>query len=206
MKAKDGFTGLEGRDWLNAEWSDRCSYDKDRNFVNICHIEILSLAMKLFLIKTFLILSLHNEGNLLTPGCSVEPLCRNYTTFGETFCMRDHYYELWDLEKNFGEKTLCEDNLRHPGKNPNIPLEEMIFGEYRARGPEKESERKFDVGVGKESTPYGVVLNDCCVLKISGGKITKNIPDPCSQKFWFDSSHIFTLYFNHKVSKMSFEQ
>ena len=102
--------------------------------------------------------------------------------------MRDHYYELWDLEKNFGEKTLCEDNLRHPGKNPNIPLEEMIFGEYRPRGPEKESERKFDVGVGKESTPYGVVLNDCCVLKISGGKTTKNIPDPCSQKFWFDSS------------------
>jgi len=150
MRAKDGFTGMEGRDWLNAEWPDRCSYD--------------------------------NEGNLLTPGCSVEPLCRNYTTFGETFCMRDHYYELWDLEKNFGEKTLCEDNLRHPGKNPNIPLEEMIFGEYRARGPEKESERKFDVGVGKESTPYGVVLNDCCVLKISGGKITKNIPDPCSQK------------------------
>ena len=158
------------------------------NSPTIYHIEILGLAMTLFLTKTFLIFSLHNEGNLLTPGCSVEPLCRNYTTFGETFCMRDHYYELWDLEKNFGEKTLCEDNLRHPGKNPNIPLEEMIFGEYRPRGPEKESERKFDVGVGKESTPYGVVLNDCCVLKISGGKTTKNIPDPCSQKFRFDSS------------------
>ena len=48
------------------------------------------------------------EGNSLNPGCTVEPLCRNFTTFGETSCMRDHYYQLWDLEKNFGEKTFCK--------------------------------------------------------------------------------------------------
>ena len=48
------------------------------------------------------------DGVSLNPSCTIEPLCRNYTTFGDTACMRDHYYQLWDLEKNFGEKTFCK--------------------------------------------------------------------------------------------------
>ena len=50
------------------------------------------------------------SGKLLTPNCEVEQKCRDHVTFGETFCMRDHYYQLFDLEKNFGEKIFCDGN------------------------------------------------------------------------------------------------
>ena len=43
------------------------------------------------------------NGILQNPGCTVEPLCRDHESWGGTFCMRDHYYQLWDLEQNFGE-------------------------------------------------------------------------------------------------------
>ena len=46
--------------------------------------------------------------------CTVEPLCRQHTSWGNTYCLRDHYYQLWDLEQNFGEKMLCKnDELSH---------------------------------------------------------------------------------------------
>ena len=46
--------------------------------------------------------------------------------------MRDHYYQLWDLEKNFGEKTLCNDQV--PDKlNANKNLEKTLFGGIMAR-------------------------------------------------------------------------
>lgn len=144
----DGFTGLEGKDWLQASFHDRCSYDE--------------------------------SGKLINQGCSVEPLCRNHTTFGVTRCMRDHYYQLWDLESNFGEKVECDDSSRHSPSNPNIDLETMIFDKYRSRGPEQPFVPKKDVGLGTESTPYGSILNDCCLLEITGGKKETVIPDPCS--------------------------
>ena len=33
--------------------------------------------------------------------------------------MRDHYYQLWDLEQNFGEKTLCDNGLTLDDTDPN---------------------------------------------------------------------------------------
>ena len=44
------------------------------------------------------------------PTCTVEQLCRHHTSWGNTYCLRDHYYQLWDLEQNFGEKMLCKDD------------------------------------------------------------------------------------------------
>jgi len=75
--------------------------------------------------------------------------------------MRDHYYQLWDLEANFGEKIKCDDSSRLESKNPNIALETAIFGKYRPRGPPQPFVRKKDVGLGVESTPYGSMINDC---------------------------------------------
>ena len=67
------------------------------------------------------------QGTLTNPGCTVEPQCRDFSTFGQTFCMRDHYYELWDLEKNFGEKVMCENNGYDKNKNENIALEDAML-------------------------------------------------------------------------------
>ena len=44
------------------------------------------------------------------PTCTVEQLCRQHTSWGNTYCLRDHYYQLWDLEQNFGEKMLCKND------------------------------------------------------------------------------------------------
>ena len=52
------------------------------------------------------------SGNLLTPDCTVEKLCRNHKSFGAVTCVRDHYFELFDLEKNFGEKRFCPKETR----------------------------------------------------------------------------------------------
>ena len=43
------------------------------------------------------------NGILQNPGCKQEQLCRDHASWGQTSCMRDHYYQLWDLEQNFGE-------------------------------------------------------------------------------------------------------
>ena len=60
----------------------------------------------------------YNEaGDILNAQCTAEPQCRDHTTWGQTFCMRDHYYQLFDLEKNFGEKTLCKNS---GNKNANL--------------------------------------------------------------------------------------
>ena len=56
------------------------------------------------------------EGNLITPNCKVEKMCRDHKSFGTTTCVRDHYFELFDIEKNFGEKRFCgEDTVRFKG-------------------------------------------------------------------------------------------
>ena len=49
--------------------------------------------------------------------------------------MRDHYYELWDLEKNFGEKVMCK-NTGSSKKNMNIVLESALLsnGAWGDRG------------------------------------------------------------------------
>ena len=52
-------------------------------------------------------------------------MCREYKTWGDIYCMRDHYYQLFDLEKNFGEKIFCQ-NVN--SDNPNLKLESAIFG------------------------------------------------------------------------------
>ena len=66
------------------------------------------------------------EGNLENPGCSIEPDCRNFTTFGLTNCMRDHYYQLYDLELNFGEKMSCHEQVPNESqfwfKTPSMKL------------------------------------------------------------------------------------
>ena len=156
---KDGRTGPtrqhlnthtkhEGAAWLAADWGQKCSYDE--------------------------------EGNSLNPGCTVEPMCRNYTTFGgysgnedpnirKTTCMRDHYYQLWDLEKNFGEKVFCSDKSSNPRLNANFELEQALgierfdMAAEGTKAPEKPSD-KYGFGLGIESTPIGEWTNDCCVL------------------------------------------
>ena len=76
------------------------------------------------------------NGTSLNPGCSVEPKCRDFATFGQTFCMRDHYYELWDLEKNFGEKVVCDNEKGASSKNLNYVLENALLeaGAWGDRG------------------------------------------------------------------------
>ena len=110
-------------------------------------------------------------GNLLNPGCSVEKLCRDHETFGNTYCMRDHYYQLWDLEKNFGEKMMCNDRV--PTKmNANKKLENALMGGPMARKfsagvdakPSEKPTDKFGYALGVESSPIGSYINDCCVL------------------------------------------
>ena len=59
----------------------------------------------------------NDAGDILNAQCTAEPQCRDHTTWGQTFCMRDHYYQLFDLEKNFGEKTLCKNS---GNKNANL--------------------------------------------------------------------------------------
>ena len=87
--------------------------------------------------------------------------------------MRDHYFQLWDLEKNFGEKTLCGDN--GPDRlNPNHHLEKAIMGGIQERKfsagvdskPAEKDTDKYGIGCGVESSPHASYLNDCCVLNL----------------------------------------
>ena len=99
--------------------------------------------------------------------------------------MRDHYFQLWDLEKNFGEKTLCGGDGKN-GLNLNHQLEIAITGSKQSRqrrSPETQekytgeksagttskssTENPTDphgIGCGTESSPVGQYLSDCCVL------------------------------------------
>jgi len=87
--------------------------------------------------------------------------------------MRDHFYQLWDLEENFGEKTFCSDD-KPDNKNPNMEIESAILGgiqerKFQVGNEEKEPEKPTDpygVGLGVESTPVGRDLNDCCILNL----------------------------------------
>ena len=113
------------------------------------------------------------DGTSLNPKCSIEPLCRNHTTFGVTSCMRDHYYQLWDLEKNFGEKMSCaadrseDDNIielmDHSSSHKTALLN---IGAVKKEGRPTD---RWGIGTGTESTPVSNPkprLNDCC--KVSG--------------------------------------
>ena len=57
----------------------------------------------------------------------MELFSRDHTTWGKTFCVRDHYYQLWDLESNFGEKTQCTESVPN-GMNVNMQLEQGLLG------------------------------------------------------------------------------
>lgn len=53
-----------------------------------------------------------------TPGCTVEKMCRDHKSFGVVTCVRDFYFELFDLEKNFGEKRFCPvEDFKFPNYN-----------------------------------------------------------------------------------------
>ena len=99
--------------------------------------------------------SYDENGNSLNPSCTVEPDCRNTTTFGRKTCMRDHFYQLWDLEKNFGEKVLCDDSKFTAKTNPNLDVNEFLGLDQRAfdmgaegtKAPEKPSD-KWGYGLG----------------------------------------------------------
>ena len=81
--------------------------------------------------------------------------------------MRDHYYQLFDLEKNFGEKRFCD------GKSAEKPHEQLakalgirvrrsqakekIYPDEKPTGP-------FGYSLGIELTPEEELINDCCVL------------------------------------------
>ena len=104
--------GHEGPAWLAADPKDRCEYDLEGNLLN--RVKIFLNFISYFskkCIKTRL-LSPKNK----TPDCTVEKLCRPHKSFGLTACLRDFYFELFDLEKNFGEKRFCPvEDFRFPG-------------------------------------------------------------------------------------------
>ena len=108
------------------------------------------------------------DGTLLNPGCTVEPACRRYNTFGNTICMRDHYFQLFDLEKNFGEKMFCDETEGTSDVNSELS---GALGAGRSRRSnylmQKKGEKPtdpFGYGTGEESSPAGSWLNDCCVV------------------------------------------
>ena len=110
-----------------------------------------------------------NDGKLLNPGCTVEPLCRRHTTFGQTFCMRDHYYQLFDLETNFGEKMFC-DASSNAKIDPYLELSNALGVDARGnfegiKKGEKPTD-PFGYSLGTETSPAAAWLNDCCVLNL----------------------------------------
>jgi len=133
------------------------------------------------------------SGELLTPGCTVEPLCRNSTSFGTQYCMRDHYYQLWDLETNFGEKMLCDEKQNRKifsGVTPAKHLHDSLG--LSARGMTKGGEKGTGFNgysVGQETSPLPLYTNDCCVLshyepeepKLTRSGSPRSGVDPCSQ-------------------------
>lgn len=129
----------------------------------------------------------NDDGSKIDPDCEIEKLCRDHTTFGHTFCMRDHYYQLWDLEKNFGEKTLCDDTLSEK-MNPNKALELTLMSSFMDRGffgdgtgakkPAEKPTDRWGFGTGVESTPFGINVNDCCILNLD----EKTLPNDTRKK------------------------
>ena len=101
--------------------------------------------------------------------------------------MRDHYYQLWDLEKNFGEKTLCDDTLSEK-MNPNKALELTLMSSFMDRGffgdgtgakkPAEKPTDRWGFGTGVESTPFGINVNDCCILNLD----EKTLPNDTRKK------------------------
>ena len=140
----------EGAEWYNASEDDRCNYDV-------------------------------TDGNLLNPGCTVEPDCRPHKTFGETFCMRDHYYQLFDLEKNFGEKRFCEKSISEAGVNEELTdalgvRRNDTRGNYSMVKSGEKPTDPFGYGIGVESSPAALFLNDCCVLNTDEQPKKENVP------------------------------
>lgn len=114
--------GHEGPAWLAADPKDRCEYDLEGNLLNRVKIR------EAYLIENYEIfgysfpntLYRKNKNSIFTknetPDCTVEKLCRPHKSFGLTACLRDFYFELFDLEKNFGEKRFCPvGDFRFPG-------------------------------------------------------------------------------------------
>ena len=116
--------------------------------------------------------------------------------------MRDHYYQLFDLEKNFGEKMFCDrdsefNNLAYkPMREHGV---NQALGEALgiSRGtPSGEDKNKiggnkptdpFGYSLGVETSPAALWINDCCVLNIDEkpdeGLMSRKSPrtiDPCS--------------------------
>jgi len=133
----------------------------------------------------------------------VEQECRDYKTFGVINCMRDHYYQLFDLEKNFGEKRFCDREsefnndaykpMREHGMNQALG---DALGIGRGTPSGKDSNKvggnkptdPFGYSLGVETSPAALWINDCCVLNIDekpdeGLVSRKRRPrtfDPCS--------------------------
>ena len=74
--------------------------------------------------------------------------------------MRDHFYQLWDLEKNFGEKTFCKKDFDSKTSkfNANLELEAALgvsmerafdMGAEGTKAPEKPSD-KWGYGLGNK--------------------------------------------------------
>ncbi|CBY12269.1 unnamed protein product [Oikopleura dioica] len=98
--------------------------------------------------------------------------------------MRDHYYQLWDLEKNFGEKRYCDnqefENSRKSfkesimrlgissstykrGFNKNSTTLFERFDSEISRGKKDKPPKGTDIyGIGTESSPIGFLSSDCC--------------------------------------------
>ena len=106
-----------------------------------------------------------HSGEKLNPQCTIEPQCRFSTTFGKSYCMRDHYYQLWDLEKNFGEKILCNESTRKSTAYGAL-AHALEVGRATWQG-QKVAEKPTNpdgFAVGIEVSPKEMWLNDCCVL------------------------------------------
>ena len=109
----------------------------------------------------------NKNGKLVNPGCTVEPLCRKHTSFGETYCMRDHYYQLFDLETNFGEKMFCEESNSDTEAYSELSgALGLVDRNTFTMAKQKYITDPWGYSLGSETTLAALWPNDCCVLNL----------------------------------------
>jgi len=85
--------------------------------------------------------------------------------------MRDHYYQLFDLEKNFGEKMYCDKNKQLSNGPYQKGMSEHLSdwlgvarGNHQGNTNRIQPTDPFGYSLGAEATPQAIWINDCCVL------------------------------------------
>jgi len=82
--------------------------------------------------------------------------------------MRDHYYQLFDLEKNFGEKMFCDEtDTSYGALSGALGLRKReTRGNFQGKSTGEKPTDPFGFSLGVETSPAALWINDCCVLNI----------------------------------------